>query len=142
MDKKLSYAVIGITIAFLVAATVAASPWISSNTPLYTYRMEQASSEMDFLPTEKNDFTYTTEGGYNLNYDVLGCCDDQNPLIQTWQYTCEFYETCDTCSTCSTCSTCPATCPNTCQNTCPYTCWNTCPVTCRNTCETCAPCIP
>jgi hypothetical protein len=59
MNKKLLIAAAGAAIA-LLAVTVTASPW-SSNTPLYTYRMEQVSSKMNFLPTEQSIFAYTTE---------------------------------------------------------------------------------
>ncbi|MBU7026897.1 MAG: hypothetical protein HXS48_08140 [Theionarchaea archaeon] len=48
--KKVSIAVVSMAVAFLAVTCVTASPR-TSNTPLYTFRMEQASSEMNFLPT-------------------------------------------------------------------------------------------
>jgi hypothetical protein len=135
--KKMLIAVISIAIVSLAITTVTAS-LSTSNTPLYTFRMEQSSSKMNFLPTEMNTFTYTTENGYGLNYDILGCCGAE-PLIMTYQYTCEFYPTCETCNTCSTCSTCSTcggwTCdPTGCQITCGSSCGGTCS-TCEETCE-------
>ena len=117
MDKKkISTAMISLIVASLAVATMTASSSLY-NTPLYTFRMEQVSNEMNFLPTEMNDLTYTAENGYNLNYGVAEClwnCDtagnDTTPLIMTWQYTCEFYHTCS------------YECPETNQ----WTCWVTC----------------
>jgi hypothetical protein len=120
--KKMSVAVIGIAIVLFAAACVTASSQISS-TPLYTLRMEQASGEMNFLPTETNGFYYTAENGYTLNYDASGRGYNVERL-DTYQYTCEFYPTCN------------YTCPVTCGKTCPYTCdGHTCPYTCVYTCE-------
>ena len=130
MNKKLLIAA-GAAIA-LLAVTVTASPW-SSNTPLYTYRMEQVSSKMNFLPTEQSIFAYTTEKGCTVDYTVLGSGHIQ-PAEKLTTRTCEG-ETCeDTCP--NTCS--GATCPNTCDQ---YTCevcvtLSTC-VTCDG--PTCAP---
>lgn len=108
------------TVIFLAVTTATASP-LTVKTPLYTVRMEQASNKMNFLPTEMNGFTYTAEKGYTMNYDILECyCAE--PLIVTWQPTCEFYPTCDTCETCVTCGTCY-------PDTCPWTKW----INCRNT---------
>ena len=67
MNKKqvMYIVVVSITALFLavVAVTAHSQPL---NTPLYTFRMEQASGEMNFLPTEKNTFIYTSEKGYTL----------------------------------------------------------------------------
>ncbi len=152
----------GTVLVSLAVACVTASPWIT-NTPLYTVRMEQQSSEMNFLPTAVNGFTYTTGNGYTLNCAVAGSCNSARLLLTgntcwdscggTCEYTC--WETCDgqTCE--GTCSvTCESTCPSTCASTCPNTCDGpTCESTCGNTCEgtcygrtcwdTCEkPCIP
>jgi hypothetical protein len=114
--------------------TVAAVTCESSTTPLYTFRMEQASNKMNFLPTPVNTITYSAMGGSILNYAGSGCCTAA-PLGTA--------ETCEGCSTieitCYMCpdtwwSTCGDTCPNTCWNTCTYTCWSTCPSTCGSTC--------
>jgi hypothetical protein len=64
-NRKILVAVVSVC-AVLVVSTVIASSQIS-NTPLFTFRMEQASSEMNFLPTVVNGFIYTTENGYTLN---------------------------------------------------------------------------
>jgi hypothetical protein len=123
MNKKLLIAAAGAAIA-LLAVTVTASPW-SSNTPLYTYRMEQVSSKMNFLPTEQSIFAYTTEKGCTLDYTVLGSGHIQ-PAEKLTTRTCEG-------------ETCSSTCPNTCVDTCPNTCSGaTCPNTCdQYTCEVC-----
>jgi hypothetical protein len=149
MDRKqiLIIAVVSGTL-ILLAATVAAAWTPTQSTPLYTYRMEQSSSHMNFLPTERNVFTYNTEKGCMLNPIPEKYCGNVTPDADTSIGTC-FGHTCliscagYTCggSTCSvscdnwTCygGTCYVSCdvftchaPNTCQNTCPYTCWNTC----------------
>lgn len=109
--------------AVLVVSTVIASSHVSS-TPLYTVRMEQASSKMNFLPTAVNEFTYTAENGSTLNYEVPGSGGE--PLEVTVGKTCE--------GTCVE-PTCPHTCPHTCAGN--PTCSNTCPDTCGATCDTC-----
>ena len=130
MNKKwVVTAVISVTAVSLVIACAAARPWTSA-TPLYTVRMEQASSEMNFLPTEVNRFIYTTEKGFNLNYICSGCFSAQ-PLEVTSGRTCEgtcIEPTCD--------NTCPSTCASTCGATCGDTCGFTCD-TCASTCDTC-----
>ena len=75
MDGTRKWMLITAVIAGVVlcAAAVSALPSLSS-TPLYTFRMEQVSSEMSFLPTERNNFTYTTEKGYNMQYAVETLC--------------------------------------------------------------------
>ena len=144
--------VVSAAIAFCAVTAVAASPKREVNAPLYTFRMEQASSNMNFLPTAMNGFEYITEKGYVLDCAGKEYCNNVKPLASENPdtvctciiITCE--ETCYTCSTCD--STCPATCPYTCDDatcnagqTCPYTCSETCPViTCSSTCwETCGP---
>ena len=146
---------IGVTIAFLVVAvTASASP---SHTPLYTYRMEQVSSEKNFLPTAVNGFLYTAESGSTITYEVGAYCNTVTPLVSGGVNTCEtcpghytcsntcpetcgepscwgtcFEPTCSTCTqpTCETCSTCPTS-TSTC-NTCKpqETCWDTCEIDC------------
>lgn len=156
MDMKQKWIVVvasGVAITFCALAAVSASNWISS-TPLFVYRMEQASSEMNFLPTPMNDFTYIAENGHNLNYEVFECCQYNGVIpLKPTELTCDFtclptscQPTCDsTCNTCpvtgcgptcpyETCRTC-ATCDQyTCDgyDTCPYgsTCFPTCPFTC------------
>lgn len=133
--KKLSL-VIGVIA--LLAVTVTATSW-GGNTPLYTVRMEQASSKMHFLPAIMNTVVYTAEQGYTLTCAVTG---GTIPFKPETTDTCEGW-TCEYTCVGSTCaSTCPYTCPNTCQSTCPNTCQNTCPNTCYNTCEeTCEVCV-
>ncbi len=136
MHRKWSLAVIGAAVTLLAVTCVTAASW--SDTPLYTLRMEQASSEMNFLPVERSGFTYTAEKGCSLDYDGAGCCFVK-PLEEP-----TYWETCSTCeSTCEggTCEgTCYSTCPNTCA-TCEPTCeQNTCWNTCDSTCSTCKPC--
>ncbi len=130
MDRKWTIiAVVSAAVVSLAIACVSASPW-TSNTPLYTYRMEQASSKMSFLPTQMSDFSYTAEKGHNLNYVCSGYCGAE-PLDITSGRTCE-----GTCiePTCE--NTCPSTCANTCGATCGSTCGFTCD-TCASTCDTC-----
>ena len=70
IQKRVSIAVISVSIMSLALACVTASP-PTSNTPLYTFRMEQASSESNFLPTAVNEFTYNTKNGYTLNWGFV-----------------------------------------------------------------------
>ena len=142
MDIKIAIAACAV-LGFCAVAAVTANPQVKSNTPLYTYRMEQASSGMSFLPTEKNDFTYTTEPGYTLDYTVTltaGSSTPQTtvPMQNTQWITCETCGfTCDTCI--NTCQTCYCTCWDTCRCTCQgITCdFITCDFTCIFTCDTC-----
>lgn len=128
--KKMVTAVVTASVVSLAVAYVAASPW-ALDTPLYTYRMEQISSKMSFLPTEMNSFIYMTEKGCDLNYDSSGCCGAQ-PFEVTEGITCE-----GTCVEPTCPRTCRYTCDDpTCQNTCPNTCGSTCD-TCYQTCDTC-----
>jgi len=119
--KEMSIIVVIVVVVFLAVTAVTARSSLSS-TPLYTVRMEQRSSKMNFLPTPVNEFTYTTEKGYVLNYEVcVGHYCSAAPLGKCTQYS----------------TTCINTCPNTCVNTCPDTCDGyTCDDTsCQNTCE-------
>lgn len=133
MDKKkILIAAISIAFVFLAVAFVIARP-STSNTPLYTLRMEQASSKMNFLPTEINEFIYAAEKGYELNYNVRGYCKGTTPLGTKPPLSCEE-------PTCG--PSCDPTCPYTCDNpTCPETCPYTCEFTCWSTCITCSECV-
>lgn len=156
MDKArkwITLSVISVAVVFLAVTAVTASPKALS-TPLHTFRMEQASSRMNFSPGAMNGFTYVTGNGYILNHGIpKGSFGDAEPLkpctrdvcpptnVNTCGSTCP--STCDwTCaSTCSstcvsTCSTCVGTCPSTCVSTC-STCVSTCSGTCVGTCWTC-----
>ena len=102
---------------------------------LFTYRMEQTSKEMKFLPTEMKGFTYSAEKGYTLSYEATG--KNAGPLAPYTSNTCD--EDMCTPTNSGTCyDTCPRTCVDTCLSTCPSTCnqetCNTCYRTCRNTC--------
>jgi hypothetical protein len=123
MDRKLIPFAVVIVCAVLCVATVVTAT-SRTDTPLYTVRMEQASSKMNFLPTAVTTFTYTSEQGYTVDHDVSGGYCGIGPLHTG-------YNTCQ--------NTCPETCePGTCDQTCPFTCWNTCEETCPSTCtETC-----
>ncbi len=156
--KNVSFAVIGVTLLSICLISASGSS-LMANAPLYIFRMEQQSSEMNFLPTEMNTFTYAAENGCNLNCSIVGGCCGVNPLSTSPASTCNpsCFETCDqtcpwtcfdTCeSTCDgfTCdqTSCQQTCSTCDQPTCPDTCWITCEgPTCRNTCgptcrETC-----
>ena len=151
MDKKLSLVIISVGIAVCITAVVTASQY-TVDTPLYTVRMEKASSKMNFLPTAVRGFMYTTEKGYILNCGSSKCLEGVQPL-DTGVWTC-YYSTCggSTCyltcpeSCLGTCNdpTCPDTCPDTCNPTCDlitcriscgFTCWETCWETCPITCD-------
>ena len=153
-----------ISVAFLVVAVTATASL--SHTPLYTYRMEQVSSEKNFLPTAVNEFFYNTESGVTITYEVGAYCNAVNPLVSDGVNTCEtcpghitcystcpetcgepscwgtcFEPTCDTCTqpTCETCETC-VTCSTCGEPTCDSTCPNTCggQHTCKFTCDPCS----
>lgn len=114
-QKRISILVASAVLVFLTVACVASSSWVSI-TPLYTYRMEQVSSRMNFLPTEVNTFAYTAENKYTLDHYVSGNYGDVKPLE------CSYYLT-----------TCADTCIHTCNPTCddPLTCkWSTCKFPC------------
>jgi hypothetical protein len=95
--------------------------------------MEQQCSEMNFLPTPVNEFTFAAGEGYILEYAVFGEGCGITPL-DTGVWTC-YYSTCggDTCYL-----TCPESCYGTCNDpTCPVTCDDpTCIYTCNHpTCD-------
>ena len=151
--KALTAIMVGALVLFVIACATTTS--LMARTPLYTFRMEKASSEMNFLPTDMNTFAYTTEQGWELSYGTNGCCGDAG-VLDTGVWTC-WFSTCsglpdDTCVlTCpqscnGTCYdyTCPATCPQTCRTCGGPTCDYTCPHTCGDTCEgkTCWPPCP
>lgn len=134
--KMISLAVISAVLTGFAITAVLASSWTFA-TPLYTVRMEQASSRMNFLPTEMKGFTYMTERGCSLNYDSLGYCS-VSPLSDrptSPQILCKWTDPYSTCQ--STCSTCPVTCPETCYTCLVETCPDTCPMTCGG--STCNP---
>jgi len=81
MDRnRVVVAATAITIFFAIACTTA-SNW-TSHSPLYTFRMEQASNRMNFFPAERNDFVYTTGEGYELNCDVT-LISGESPQIES-----------------------------------------------------------
>lgn len=133
MDKK-QKTLIAVSVVCALCASLYAQPQ-TSTTPLYTYRMEQASYKMHFLPTERITFTYAAENGLTIRCNVSGFCS-VTPLYSQWN-TCAATcltvcpETCDTCDTCVTfqglvtCASCKPTCTPTCD-TCPWTCEDTC----------------
>lgn len=143
--KWMSLAAISAIAVFLAVTAVTARSWNATNTPLYIFRMEQASSDMSFSPTPMNAFAYLTEKGYNVHYDT-GVCNGVEPLEPPTYATCDeeictpTYSTC--CVTCDitcvvTCSSCVNTCYGTCPNSCSGTCIYTCDYTCVSTCRTC-----
>ena len=166
MNKKqiMYIAVVSMTAFFLAVVAVAAHSE-SLNTPLYTFRMEQASGEMNFLPTDKNTFTYMSEKGYTLDCNPADSCCQAILSTSSFEtcysyYTCVGYYTCSqtcdgfthggytclpTCYNWWTCSlyTCSLSCDNftcvgvfTCMGTCVQG-W-TCDATgCQSTCSTC-----
>jgi len=88
MDKSQKWVVTTVVGVILVyAAVVAASSQKSAHTPLYTYRMEQASSTMNYLPTEMNEILYTAKKGYKLNYE-LETEKSSNPEFETLDLDC------------------------------------------------------
>jgi hypothetical protein len=70
-NKMISISVVSIAIVAL-AVTAVSADFSKQSTPLYTYRMEQLSNKMSFLPTEINDFAYNAKGEYTLDYEVSG----------------------------------------------------------------------
>lgn len=147
------------SLAVMIAVVSLAVTWVAadfetSDTPLYMFRMEQASNKMGFLPTKITEFTYTAEYGYYQNCNILG--NDGEILFITTEVTCipvtcevtcpdTCWGTCDDPTCVFTCgdthwSTCPDTCEQTCPDTCEQTCPNTCEHTCRYTCD--KPCQP
>lgn len=80
MNRKIMMFITGLAIASITvtAAVTAYSP--VSHTPLYTARMEQQSSGMHFLPTEMNDLTYTSEPGFELNFEATAINGEDSDL--------------------------------------------------------------
>lgn len=143
--KKMSVLMAGVVAVSLTGMLSTASS-LAGSTPLYIFRMEQQSKDMNFLPTAVSGFTYTTENGSALNCNVgsfgviLGHHTSPTPTCQTCPSTCALTcpATCDD-PTCP--DTCVSTCPSTCDVTCDDpTCLETCEQTCRYTCT--KPCIP
>ncbi|MBU7016580.1 MAG: hypothetical protein HXS44_03660 [Theionarchaea archaeon] len=119
-DRKIVFIVVVNAVVLLLAVNAIVAHGRTANTPLYTVRMEQVSSKMNFLPKAVNGFNYTTEKGYSMNYELPRKSGDVVPF-DTWEqpWTC-YYSTCQ--ETCSTCDgpTCPDTCVDTCDGpTCP-----------------------
>lgn len=112
MNSKMKWSLIVFTAAaaLFAVAFVAASP-SPSHTPLYTLRMERASNQMHYLPTDVTEFTYTTETGWNLDYAVAGNYSGHAPEQNTMHTFCGGLWTCDN-------STCQWTCEQTCDPTC------------------------
>ena len=70
--KQVVYSSI-VGIAIVACAVVAVSATFpGANTPLYRFRMEQISNQMNFSPVKMSGYTYTAEGGYTLHYEVSG----------------------------------------------------------------------
>ncbi len=152
-NQKRLAAIIGVAI-FLVTTCAATTSLKIRDTPLYTFRMEKASSSMNFLPRERNDFIYDAEDRYTVNYCAGGYCSSVGifnfgaampPVTyDTCWVTCDDYTCYDTClSTCNTCyvgcdgHTVTPTCLSTCD-TCYYGCnGHTVGLTCLSTCDTC-----
>lgn len=143
MDTQ-KWMLFAISTTVFFAITAAAANTLSPNTPLYTFRMEQVSSEMNFLPTEKNDFNYTAENGCTLNYAIQA---SSAVSIITTSGTCRECRNITNLRTCpKTCETCPGDfgCKktwDTCHTHCPITCLPTCPgiKTCADTCKKTCP---
>ena len=70
IQKRASIVVASVSIMSLALACVTANA-SPSNTPLYTFRMEEASSENSFLPTAVNEFTYNTKNEYTLSWGLV-----------------------------------------------------------------------
>jgi hypothetical protein len=152
--NKIFLSVVGVCIVLCVVA-VAPATSLLADTPLYTVRMEQNSSEKHFLPTEVNEFSYNAEPGYTVTKEVSAYTGGATLDTGVWtcepnthEFTCKTCNTCLTCESCfhcetqdtcePTCETCTNTCESTCHATCPDTCANpTCPETCPNTCTDC-----
>jgi hypothetical protein len=71
--KKLMVVALVAATALIIATTVSASSFAGS--PLFSLRMEQQSSKMNFLPTEIKGFTYAAESKSCLTLDMSLCCN-------------------------------------------------------------------
>jgi len=69
-NLRISVVVIGMAVLTFLASVAMASQQVT-DTPLYAYRIEQASSKMNFLVTKRNVYSYTAESGYELNYGTI-----------------------------------------------------------------------
>lgn len=106
-SKQKVFFALGVLVCTVTAVTASTQ---SVHTPLYRIRMEQASSEMHFLPTEANTFTYTAEKGCSLDYGAAsGIAVLSAEIPAATGMTCEY--TCDD-------PTCPAVCLSTFRYTC------------------------
>jgi hypothetical protein len=103
--RKVSLVMSAVLVSFVILVVTASS--LASSTPLYTVRMEQASSQMHFLPTAVTEFTYTAAPGVELNYTVMESNSIRGPNTQGTCLTC-LIETCQGDPTCE--STCEFTC--------------------------------
>lgn len=132
--RKMLIAVMSIATVSCAAAFAAASPR-SVTTPLYTARMEQASSEMRFLPTTMNTFTYITREGYTLDHEASGDWYSGYHWFLASEISCPTVVTCESCIICPTDINCPTE-GSTCE---PTECFmNTCLDTqCDRTCYAC-----
>jgi hypothetical protein len=120
MKKRISLGIIACASVLAIACVTANT--LTVDTPLYTYRMEQVSSQMNFLPVEANGFNYNSQNCCLLSYST-GCTV---PLDIPTTFPCKPTE---------------ETCLNSCGGTCSYTCKVTecesCSFTCGSTCITC-----
>jgi hypothetical protein len=156
MRKEQIFALsVSLVAAFAAIAALSAHS-LSENTPLFVFRMEQASNSMDFLPLEMSSFDYNTVQGFTLdqccagklmplftlgNTCISGCTEDA-----TCVYTCDDNTCLSSCNgtcgsscggTCTTCNSCSSTCSSTCGDTCGSTCDASCVIyTCPKTCDT------
>ena len=117
-NLKISIAVSGVIIAFLVLSTVTASQR-APNTPLYTFRIEQTSCRMNFSSTSMNSFAYDTRNGCTLNFGFVtdsGVIRVFGGAGTCWRYP-DCYSYAISCETCFhyTCYSCRYTCPPLCQ---------------------------
>lgn len=140
MNKNRTLVVVSIVTASLAAMIVTATPQLF-NTPLYTFRMEQQSSEMHFLPTEMNTFTYATEKGFTVEQKISPWSSEVHKF-QDSAIVCPTVNTCFTCSTCDSCLICHtiSNCPTEGSSTCEQTecILETCMQTvCGQTCQGC-----
>ena len=92
MDRKML--VVTCIAVVSLAASVTAHSSYQSDTPLYTVRMEQACSEMHFLPTATTAFTYTALQGCTLDYDIQKVENTDTTPNATWYNLTYCYFTC------------------------------------------------
>lgn len=93
--KKRGIVLILISAALVsLAITAVIATETSSKTPLFTYRMEQKSNQMNFLSTEINEFTYTAESEYTLKFDNIHGNMDKNAMKFVVQPDGTYYPTC------------------------------------------------